>query len=160
MTVSFVTGASLVLGCSLGASLSLVSEKRKRIIHTEAILGLILHVRSNIDHFLTPIDGIFAEYRNETLESCGFSAVLRNSGIDGAVSSHTASLSDETEAVLAYFSRNLGGGYKDDQLNLCDYCCEKLEAELEREREELKRNISVYRFAPPIFALFIILCFL
>ena len=159
MTVSFAAGASLVIACSLGVSVSLLSEKRKRISHTEAILGLISHVRSNIDHFLTPVDGIFAEFRNETLESCGFSAVLRDSGINGAVGSHTASVSDETEAILSYFSRSLGGGYKDDQLSLCDYCSEKIEAELKREREDLKRNLTAYRFAPPIFALFIILCF-
>ncbi len=160
MTVSFAAGASLVLGCSLTVTMSFISEKRKRISHTEAILALISHVRSSIDHFLTPVDGIFTEFKNEALESCGFSAVLRDSGICGAVGSHTASLSEETEAILSYFSRSLGGGYKDDQLKLCDHCSEKIEAELEREREELKRNLTAYRFAPLIFALFIILCFL
>ncbi|MBR7033534.1 MAG: hypothetical protein IKI03_07900 [Clostridia bacterium] len=160
MTAAFAAGASLVLACSLAVTVSVVSDKRKRIRHTEAVLDLISHVRSNIELFLTPVSGIFSDFRNDDLEACGFSAVLRDSGIEEAVRKGAASLSVETEEVLTFFSSSLGKSYKEDQLRLCDYCGEKIKAELEREREELKRNVGAYRFAPLIFALFIILCFI
>ncbi len=160
MTLSFTAGSSLVLACSLAVAVSVVSEKRKRIRQTEAILELISHVRSKIDQFLTPLDGIFSDFRNEELEACGFSEILRSAGIEEAVVAHTASLSADTEQVLTFFSASLGQSYKEDQLRLCDYCIEKIRAELERENESLKRNVTAYRFAPLIAALFIILCFL
>ena len=160
MTLPFTAGALLVIASSLAISASFVSDKRKKIRHTEAILELISHVRSNIDYFLTPVDGIFEGFKNDALESCGFCDVLRKSGIEKAVDEHTASLSQATEDTLAYFSRTLGRSYKEEQIKLCDYCAEKISEELEREREELKRNLGTYRFAPLVFALFIILCFI
>lgn len=160
MTFLFAAGSSLVFASSLAAASSVVSGKRKRIRHTEAILGLFSHVRSNIEYFLTPVDGIFADFRNDALESCGFSRVLRESGIDAAVRSNTASFSPQTGELLLSFSSSLGKGYKEEQLRLCDYFREKVSEELERERESLKRNLPAYRYAPPVFALFIILCFI
>ncbi|MBQ6263785.1 MAG: hypothetical protein IJK58_09760 [Clostridia bacterium] len=160
MTFPFAAGVSLVLVSSLAVSYSFISDKRKTIRHTEAILELISHVRSNIDFFLTPVEGIFEGFKNDALESCGFSDVLRRSGIEKAVGIHAASLSKVTEDALVNFSRSLGRSYKEEQIRLCDFCSEKVSAELEREREELKRNLGTYRFAPLIFAFFIILCFI
>ena len=160
MTASFAAGASLVLAGSFAASSSFVSDKKRLIRHTEAVLGLISHVRTDIDHFLTPVGGLFEDFRNDDLESCGFSSILREKGLDAAVCSQTASLTEETQEILRCFSSALGRSYKEEQLRICDYCTVRISEELAREREKLKRDLGTYRFAPLIFALFIILCFL
>ncbi|MBQ7475219.1 MAG: hypothetical protein IJS78_04795 [Clostridia bacterium] len=160
MNAPFLIGSSLVLASAGGVTLSLFSGAKRRIRHTEAILDLIGCIRSEIDFFLRPVAPILADYRNEALEECGFLPVMRERGLRAAAESGTASLTDGTVAVLCRFADSLGGGYKEEQLRLCDFTCSGIAEELNRARNELERDGNVYRFVPILSALFIILCFL
>ncbi|MBQ3900394.1 MAG: hypothetical protein II736_01600, partial [Clostridia bacterium] len=67
-------------------------------------------------------------------------------------------LSPGTEKIITEFAASLGKGLRDEEINLCDYTVERLTAEEERLREEFEKRRDVYRFAPPLGALFLILC--
>ena len=160
MTAPFAAGASLIVISAIAVSVSAMTESRKRVRDTEAVLELISHAKSDIDCFLTPVDVIFSDFRCDALESCGFMNVLRQSGIEKAVSSRTASFSENTKDILLRFSSSLGRGYREDELRLCDWAYDGVSKELEKEIAGIRRNSGAIRFAPLIAALFFILCFL
>lgn len=160
MTASFVIGSVFVLSSAVGVSTVLIASSRRRIRHTEALVELVRHIRTHIEYFLTPVDLIFSDFRNETLESCGFCPVLRDSGLAEALRTGGGSFSPETRLIAEKFASSLGDGYRDGQLRLCDFCISGLSEQLERERESYDRNLNMYRFVPCLLALFIILCFL
>ena len=160
MTASFAAGSCLVLVSAVSVGACAAAESRKRIKYTEAAYDLVCHARQTIDCLLTPVGSIFSDFKNESLEKCGFLKILREDGLTAAVSSRAASFPDGVDELLVRFADSLGNGYKDDQLHLCDYYASKLTETLDRERAELEKNIDAYRFVPALLALFVILCFI
>ena len=158
MTAVAAAGSAVLLASSLFLGYSTLRVKNAVSRNTRSLADLVRFIRSDITYFLTPLDGLFAAFADENLEKEGFSAVLRANGLAAALDSGTLVLSPGTEKIMREFAASIGKGLRDGEINLCDCTVERLTAEEERLREELEKRRDVYRFVPPLGALFLILC--
>ena len=160
MTAAAIAGSAVLVLTSLSVGHAAVSSKNARIRHTHSLAELVHFIRSNIAFFLTPLDGLFASFTDDDLEKNGFCAILRRDGLDAALKSGALDMSPGTEKIMTQFASKLGKGLKDEEISLCDYTIERLTEEERRERDELDRCRDMYRFVPPLGAIFVIVCLL
>lgn len=160
MTAAAVAGSAVLVMTSLAVGHTAVASRNARIRQTHSLAELVRFIRSNISFFLTPLDGLFAAFDDEYLGKTGFCEILRRDGLDAALKSGSLDLSPETEKIMDRFVSKLGKGLRDEEISLCDYTAGRLSEEERRLCDELERCRDMYRFVPPLGALFVIVCLL
>ncbi len=158
MTAAAIAGSAVLLLSSIAIGHETVRSKNVRIRHIRSLVYLVRFIRSNITYFLTPLDGLFSKFDDEDLNKTEFCDVLRREGLEAALRCGALRISRETEMIMNEFAAALGKGLKDEEINLCDYTIGRLTEEEQRENDELERCRDVYRYVPPLSALFLILC--
>ena len=131
MTVR-IAGASILLVSAFIWGLSLNAEKKAYLAALRGAEELIQEIRRSIDLFSTPKDSVFTE---ETL-------------ID--LERMCISLEADGE-ILRKFYENLGSGYKDDTIKLCDNTLTYLEKRLKSAEAEYPARARLY-ITLPVFA--------
>ncbi len=124
-------GVLMLAACAADGAVRYIADKRSM----DTVVGyieLMKYIRMQIDLYLTPLDGIFAKMPTEMLEKCGYHEKKRPRGlrelvIDGCVCRR------ELEGAV----RELGRGYREEELKLCDGCIFLLAEKLEKMKREL-----------------------
>ena len=127
---------SLLIMCGC-ITLSYYYEKREkaRIRHLSNMCDFIVHIRTRIDFFLTPLHIIFSEYSNPFIKEL----------IEDNFQNLDIYFGKDCVMCLNDFFSSLGKGLKDEELKLCDYTLAKLDALYKKAEEESKNKIRVFR---------------
>ena len=155
-----IIGGALILASSLGISVYLISEGKRRICACEAVCALITFIKQNIEAFGTPIDGILDTCRIDYLDNCAFGEVMRQKGLPSAASEGILTLGKEAQNDFETFAENIGKGYRDEEIKRCDYYLSRFELHLAEERERYERYTPMYRYLPPLGAMSVIIMLL
>jgi hypothetical protein len=129
-----LAGTALLLFCG-GMTGRAICEKSKTVLtRTEGFIALIKYIRNQIDCYLMPLEKILAGCPDDILEACG--SIRGAKTIFEFLGSCDLQLSDESVNLLNKFAAELGSGYRDTQLKLCDYYIGKLTSERDRMQSE------------------------
>ncbi len=140
-------GATLLLLLTLGIWREVRRGEERRLREGEGFLQLLRYIRAQIACFATPLPEIYAAFENEALAACGFLAVLREGGIEAALAACRDSLHAEKaeRKTLLEAARELGGGYREQQLATCDYYIGALEELCRTRRAEYPGRLRLGR---------------
>lgn len=157
-----IIGAVILLAAAFGYGYLKIREERRKIAETDALCDLVSFIRQNIAHYMKPLPDIFAAYSDRCglLEENGFIEICRTNGIRAAWEETVFHLPDNVREAMADFVRSIGGGYREDELHLCDYTLEQFEKAGLKMREEIKGKEKLYRTIPPLLALSVMLIFM
>lgn len=155
-----IIGALILLLCSVGYGFIRIREERRAAAEVEAFAGLIRTVRENIAHYMKPLPEIFASCSGGILEENGFLPLCREKGIRAAWREVPMKLTPKLRTVTEDFVSRIGGGYREDELHLCDYTLEQFEKAEKEMRTELGNREKLYRTIPPLLALSAVLLFI
>ncbi len=118
-----IFGAALMAFCGIYAARMLNLTLKATLDESEALLALVRFVRSQIECFSMPMPQIFERCPDELLLCCGYTGKEFKTP-----SELELFISDGECAKLAKeFCSQIGRGYRDEQLSLCDYYAERLE---------------------------------
>ena len=116
-------GAAVMISCAMASSYAVSVEKRK-IEQLETFISLIKHVRNQIDCYSMPVEKILAMG----------SEFLKRLGVEDGTSDFSRLLSEckiecgeDCKKILYTFSENLGKGYREHQVKMCDGTLSELE---------------------------------
>lgn len=125
-------------------------------VQAEAFISLIRFIRSEIECFAMPIPRALARCPRKLLEECGFSSA----GAPESVEELLENINDGiTRAHLERFCGEIGRGYRDEQLALCDYYITVLEERRLKLAEQLpmRKRINSALCLSGAFAIVIVL---
>lgn len=141
-------GAAMLMALSISMAFQICTMESRRVRQTEALLLLLRYIKAQISCFRTPLSEMFAGFENEELEACGLLPLLRDGcSFPDAFEKTRPRLyldSDETE-MLSSFSREIGGGYREEQEECCAYYIRELERAYSEGREERPARVRVLR---------------
>lgn len=155
-----ILGAVLLIVTSVGYGFTKIREERRKIELNDAFCELVKHIRENIAHYMKPLGEIFSSYEGGILEDCGFLGDCRTVGIRLAWERSHFHLSEKPRRLMEDFANSIGGGYREDELNLCDYTASEMEKISRAMREEAVGREKMYRTIPPLLALSVVLIFM
>lgn len=140
-------GALLIVCASLATGFSASAMYKQQAAQLEAFLALISHICGQIDGFLSPLERIYAEFKNSTLEKCGFLPELRRCGGVGALSKCKKSLCLTHEEVeeLEKFFLGLGNHGISEEIRHCKYYEGKISAFAADAKEHLGGKVKICR---------------
>ncbi len=127
-----VIGITLLSLSLIGFGLSYNSALRAEKTCLEELISLCERIYVRIDCFKQPLPEIFRDFSSPYLDSCGFSAVLKEKGLKTAFAdlSSALPLSQRSAEIIAELSYKLGNGYASEELRLCARAKNELKAEL------------------------------
>lgn len=129
-------GGGLVILCGYAFGRGACLRQEHKLDRLEAIISLINHIRDMIDRYLMPLDRILAECDREMLDACGFSGDCYS--LEELFES-AKYLDAEIYDALRSFAAELGRGWRESQVKLCDRCLSILAREHERLSSDLPR---------------------
>lgn len=141
-----IIGATFILCASVCSCYFYERKQKARLQELISVYEFIKYIKTQIEHFSTPIKKIYSSYESES-ESV---EVIKNGDYKTLGSLLEK---DEYKLIYEFFSR-LGAGLKGEELSLCGYTLEELEAILKKRREDYPNKIKVFR----AMALFIGFC--
>lgn len=131
-------GGVLIVFCGYTCGRVISQRGERKLKQTEAFLALIIHVRNMIDRYLMPIDRIFRECDEKLLSDCGACGEFESFG--ALLESAELFLDAEICDGLRNFSEELGRGWRESQIRLCDEQILRLTRERERLSTDLPRS--------------------
>ena len=110
------------------------------VTQTESFISWIRFLRSEIECFSMPLPRALERCPREIYEGCGYTSDVPPTGIEDLIKK--CRIADgEVNRQLTRFCEDIGKGYREEQLSLCDYCLELLEAR----RRELAAELPTRR---------------
>ena len=142
MMVLKLIGSGMLLAVGAFSAYHTARYEKKRLSVLEGWLDLILYIRSQIDCFLTPLPEILAaaEVAIPKDGSGGHCAEL-----SAVLEASSVYLDAENRRLLEAFVREIGLGYREEQLRLCDYYIGVLRVRREKAASELSPRIRACR---------------
>ncbi len=142
MTQIKILGGLLLLLAGGMAAFGIVRLERKRLSVLDAWLELLGYVRGQIDCFLTPLDEILKSADKALLDACGYSG--KEPLTLAVLWKDSAPYPDaECRRLLASLVRELGAGYKEEQLKRCDYYIDSLRRQRDKMAVELPVKLKM-----------------
>ena len=136
-------GSAILMLCALFISRCYKSYVNKRIAQTEGFVAFFSHTREKISMYLASPTKLVEGFRNESLESVGFLAALKECGKPGAAFSECSprlSIGGELSRLLTEYFSGFGQGYKAEELARLDRFSKEAEKILEGEKRDLPQN--------------------
>ena len=136
MSILRITGAALVALSGIFAAYVLNSSAKRTLGQTESFL------RSQIECFSRPVPRALERCPEEILRGCGYTL----DAPPGTLGELLEVCSDADGAVMREMGRlaaDIGKGYREEQLALCDYCLSLLEEQRSRISGQLPLKIKV-----------------
>ena len=138
-----VIGFILLIVGGWGISLCLVKDMKQNLLTWSACGDLIRFVRLQIDCFLCPQDRIFDTFTHPLLEQNGLLPALREGrGMEEAVK---GMVNEKLQELLLGFGRELGQGYREEQMRVCDFYLAQITEYKDYEAEQLSSKIKIKR---------------
>ncbi len=123
MTALKALGALLLLGLGILSARRTVHLSYQRLSRLDAWLELILLIRAQIDCYLTPLDEILKKTDPCLLSACG---KQKADSLPALFAEAAPLLGREEHRLLECFVREIGSGYREEQLKRCDYYLDAL----------------------------------
>lgn len=152
MSVKTIVGALLFLMAAFLWGRERGKREAQTLYLAEGLYSLADYTQARINSFRTPLFRIFNDFSNGFLEECGFIKSLREEGIVFAVGSIADELPDEVREDVLSFAAGLGGGYCEEQVELCRYTKERLLCFIENAKNTLPARLRMYRLLPVLLA--------
>lgn len=141
-------GGFLLLFCSVCVGLSQIGAERARLARAKGYLALLRHIRRQIECYSLPVGDILARAEPRLLAACGWQGG-RPPDFSALLSATAEGLGGEARGELSAFAERLGGGYRADQLRLCEEHIARLSALCERDTGESAKRERLWLFLPP-----------
>lgn len=140
-----ILGSLLLVGLSLYGCYSFSLLEEKRVRQTEGFLLLLRYMRTRISCFRTAREDIYASFENRALSECGFLCALRAHGFAAALERMRPQLylDEEELLLLSSFGEELGQGYSEEEVILCEGAIKEMEQAMEKRRSEAPRRTRV-----------------
>ncbi len=139
--VCAVIAGSYIAG-ALGASFY-----KKQLLQTEGLYRLVCKIKADIEGLNLPLSDIYASFSDRALDECGFTEILRSSGLTQASFCVDLCVSSEVSSIIDELSARLGNGSREEQVLLCQHyggrlseLCSLLSAE-QRQKSKLVRTV-------------------
>ena len=147
-------GAVLFLASAICVGILMRKNESRHIAALTDALEIVAHVRRKIDLFGTPLGELFTDYPEDKALSRRLSAMPLAEALQPLMNA----MESDAE-ILLRFCTELGGGYREDTLKLCDYTTEVLTARLGYHQKEYPAHAKLYVTLPVLLALSVILLF-
>lgn len=142
MSLLRMIGAVAVVVSGIYAAYLFNSGTRQILKQTESFISLLRFLRSQIECFALPLPQALGRCPTEILQGCGYYG--NEVPISGKQFISECYISDDhvRRDVERFFSE-AGKGYREEQLNLCDYCISLLEERRVSLASQLPMKIKV-----------------
>lgn len=137
MVIYKLAGAALLLLCGALGGRMICRDRERDLEVIEGYIALIKYIKNQIDCFNKPLDRILASCPNSILASIGASP---GEGGMAELLGRSPNPPAAVAELLGGLSLELGGGYRESQLKLCDYYLGRIGAERDRLAAELPRK--------------------
>lgn len=152
-----LTGYAIMFLSALYCSYSLIKNANYKISQLEGLCAFILYTKNNIDSFMRPIDDIINSFDGYENSLNDFMETAREHGLVYASTNASLSIGKEALHILRDFSKNVGNGYKEDELRLCVYTFSAMQDILSRERNDMTKKMKLYKALPILSATSVVL---
>lgn len=134
-------GVFLIIAAGALAALTAVRLEKRKISVLDAWIDLIFYIRSQIDCYLMPLGEILAGTDRTLIRAC--LCTVPHPNLTALYHSSQFYLDNETRRLICAFIREIGGGYREEQLRRCDYYTATLRRIREKKAEELPARIRL-----------------
>lgn len=143
MVLIKLLGAVLILSVGGFAAYSTARYEKKRLTVIDGWIDLIFYIRAQIDCYLKPLDKILVEGDRTILDACMSPRGARDP--QTVLTASSLYLDGEVKRLLESFVREIGAGYREEQLRRCDYYTEALRKQRDKIAAELpaRRRLCV-----------------
>ena len=130
-------GGGLIILCGYICGRSICQREERKLRQIDGLIDFVSCIRDKIDRYLMPIDRILKECDRDVLYVCGFSGEAENlcEMVDGAVF-----FDESIRGEMQSFAEELGRGWRESQLKLCDRSLGALRRERDRLSADLPRS--------------------
>ncbi len=123
-------GALLILSVGVFAAFVSVQYEKRRLTVVDGWIDLILYIRGQIDCYLLPIEDILSSGDRALLEAC--MSPSNAADLPAILTSCEIYLDGDAKRTLESFVREIGAGYREEQIKRCDYFISSLRAQREK----------------------------
>lgn len=121
-----ILGAIIIISCGFSFAYLLNGKARARLAQLEGFIALVRYLRTQIDCFSMPIPSALSRCPKGVLERCGVRC-SENFKTVRALLDECDIATEELGELMYGFVSDVGRGYRQEQLALCDRTLERLE---------------------------------
>lgn len=136
-----ILGVLLILSVGVFAAFVSVQYEKKRLSVVDGWIDLILYIRGQIDCYLMPLGEILSSSDRALFEACMSPANAAD--LPAILGASQIYLDGDAKRTLENFVREIGAGYREEQLKRCDFFISSLRAQRERIAAELPLRIRL-----------------
>jgi hypothetical protein len=130
-------GALLILSVGVFAAFVSVQYEKRRLSVVDGWIDLILYIRGQIDCYLLPIEDILSSGDRALLEAC--MSPSNAADLPAILASCEIYLDGDAKRTLESFVREIGAGYREEQIKRCDFFI----ASLRTQREKIAASLPL-----------------
>lgn len=134
-------GAMLILSVGIVSALISVQYEKRRLTVVDGWIDLILYIRGQIDCYLMPIDDILSGGDRALFEAC--MSPTNAADLPAILKSSQIYLDGDAKRILESFVRQIGAGYREEQLKRCDFFVSSLRTQRERIATQLPMRVRL-----------------
>ena len=131
-----ILGAIIIILCGFSFAYLLNGKARARLAQLEGFIALVRYLRTQIDCFSMPMPSALSRCPQGVFERCGARCNEKFKTVRDLLDACDCS-ADEIGELMYGFASDVGRGYRQEQLALCDRTLERLEDH----REELAARL-------------------
>ncbi len=124
----------------------------------EELCELFAYIHKNISCFSKPFGELCRGYTSPVLEQLQFYALWREGKTEEAVNT-LSFLEKSVWNELYHYLENAGQGYKEEELQLCQYTKERMQEAMRKQKEDSTKKNKMYRTLPFLLVFSILLLF-
>ena len=136
-----ILGICMILGAGGMAACSAVGTERRKLSVLDGWIDLILHIRGQIDCYLTPLEDILIHADPKLLSACMGTSKDRTPA--ELLRRSAPFLDPESNRLLEGFTREIGSSYREEQIKRCDHYLLVLQKNREQLASQLPARIKV-----------------
>ena len=130
-------GALLILSVGVFAAFVSVQYEKRRLTVVDGWIDLILYIRGQINCYLLPIEDILSSGDRALLEAC--MSPSNAADLPAILASCEIYLDGDAKRTLESFVREIGAGYREEQIKRCDFFI----ASLRTQREKIAASLPL-----------------
>ena len=132
-----IIGSIFIIFASIVSSYYYEKKLKNNIANLENLCNFIVFAKNRIKYFSTPIKQIIDDYPEKT----AFLSCLFNGNDNCSLNFLEASIRND----IFNFFNSIGRGFKNEQLDLCDYTISSIESAKNMLKEEFSKKTKIFR---------------
>ena len=133
-------GGGMILGVGVTAAILGIRRERHKLSILDGWIDLISLIRNQIECYVTPLDDIL---RKASDNGIALSKNAEGSTLSSLLHATKWGLDEEERRLVERFVREIGNGYREEQIRLCDYYLNDLRALRQARAAQLSPRIRV-----------------